>query len=99
MIDINTMTMRQYLAINKAMYYATAAKDFHSIEDKAVEAMKYISRGRADQAHNEMQSILFACQMLKEGESPFVDILEAFIKRDDILDMTHKDFYAETSKN
>jgi hypothetical protein len=101
MIDINKMTMRQYLAVNKAMYYATAGKDWTSVQEKVTEAMKYIARGRADQAHNELQAVLFTCQMLQAGESPFIDVLEAFKDRGDVLEMTHEecvDFVEDVKK-
>ena len=86
--DIKKMTMRQFLEVNKAMFYASAGSGFDSFEDKSLKAMTYLKQGNKTFAMNELQAIHHTSQMILQGESPYIDIVNAFRKREDVLNMT-----------
>jgi len=86
--DIKKMTMRQFLEFNKAFFYASAGKDFTTFEEKALKAMTYLKQGNKTFAMNELQAIHHTSKMIQQQESPYVDIVSAFRKREDVLNMT-----------
>ena len=86
--DIKKMTMRQLNQINTAMFYASAGKDFTTFEEKALKAITYLKQGNKKFALNELEAIYHTSQMIQQQESPYVDIVSAFMEKDDVLNMT-----------